>query len=92
MQRSKLHNLLPFIKESQPKAFMYNSCRAREAEREKKIKVRRLCVLTLAAISIIEFQTIGGNIGTRQRKTSESVLMARGWHTSPISACTDEVH
>lgn len=29
-------------------------------QRGKKIKVQRLCVLTLAAISIIEFQTIGG--------------------------------
>lgn len=41
---------------------MYNSCRAREAEWDKKIKVQRPSVLTLVAISVIEFETIGGGI------------------------------
>lgn len=73
---SKLRNLVPFKTESQRKAFLYNSCHGREAEREKKVKVPCLRVLTLAAISIIEFQTIGvgvGGMGMRKGETSESV-------------------
>lgn len=45
---------------------MYNSCHAREAEGRKKVKVPCLRVLTLAAISIIEFQTNGGVVGMKK--------------------------
>lgn len=45
---------------------MYNSCHAREADGRKKVKVPCLRALTLATISIIEFQTNGGVIGMRK--------------------------